>query len=502
MSSRAFAQSVAFAGALLGVAASGCRCTDHRSDVVVPAGVSLFDAEFPWTCSPDAAIGCSGTFAVRRATDDSGAGIEATPITGCEALGVRIDSLRAASRSIRIQALIFRADETGLYLAELLKAKHAAGVDVRVIVDAASNLDWQTQWMYFDLKRHGIEVEGYEALYLEWLTAEKLLDPLHANKRFHDKMWIVDAEEEDAVAVVGGLNLANEYFRVDPEALQRWRDQDVLLRGPVVADVTSAFDRNYAFFKGIKGKLPRVLDPDNAWKLGEALQRQIADVEVPSWPDPRLTAAVAACAEVEPAPAVHPEAVRFVQSRPRHDETYILQAYLAQIQAARRSILIANAYFIPSRQIARALQDAVARGVEVVVLTNSPESNDIAQVATMSRYGYQPLMRKDGGGVRIAEWIGPAAGEGTLHAKYALFDGREAIIGSYNLDPRSERLNSETAIAIRDEALVGAMERTFRAELQTQAREVTWADAVSYRRPRDVAKLFKLVYAMPLESWL
>ncbi len=483
---------------------SGCHCDSAPTDVVVPAGSSLLSTNFPWTCSPQPDVGCTGTFAVRLAGDDPDAAQnEATLITGQAALSARIASLVAAKRSIRIQALIFRADETGLYLARLLKQRKAEGLDVRVIVDAASNLDWQTQWMYFDLKRAGIDVEGYEALYLQWLTAEKLLDPLHANKRFHDKLWVVDGEDPQAgVAVVGGLNLANEYFRVDPTPINLWQDQDVLLKGPIVADVMAAFDRNDAFFKGIKAKMPSVLNPDNAWKLTERLQKKIASVSVPSWPDAALTAAVAGVAALAPGTPTRPEAIRFVQSRPRFSETYILQAYLAEIQAAKTSILIANAYFIPSRPIVRALNDAVARGVEVVVLTNSAASNDIAEVATMSRHMYKGLMKPDGGGVTIAEWVGPQRGEGTLHAKFALFDGVEAIIGSYNLDPRSERLNSETAIAVRDAALVGELEATFRDEMLGKAKRVTWEEAVGYHDPQGIDERFKVLYAMPLRSWL
>jgi putative cardiolipin synthase len=461
------------------------------------SGVSLFDPAFAWHCSPDDGVACSGTFDVRQDA------LQTAPISGQDALGVRIASLRAATRSIRIQALIFRADETGLHLAELLEERKRAGVDIRVIVDAVSNLDWHTQWMYFDLKRHGIEVEGYEALYLEWLTAEKILEPLHANKRFHDKMWIVDAEDEDKrMAIVGGLNLANAYFRVDPTPLEQWRDQDVVLRGPVVADVADAFDRNYDFFKHIKGKLPKVLNPDNAWKLTRELQDKVAAVEVPTWPDAALGATVQACGARELDAAFAPDAMRFVQSRPRLRETFLLQAYIALIESAQRSILIANAYFIPSREIADALLRAIDRGVEVVVLTNSPESNDIAEVAVVSRATYKGLMREDGGGVQFHEWIGPAIGEGTLHAKYMLVDDEEAIVGSYNLDPRSERLNSETAVAIRDVKLVSRMATEFREDLLAKARAVGWDDAVAHHNPDDLGAKFKLLYSTPLESWL
>jgi phosphatidylserine/phosphatidylglycerophosphate/cardiolipin synthase-like enzyme len=475
-----------------------CQChREHHEVEPATLGVSLFAPDFRFTCSPNPEIGCAGVFDVR-----TGAELRAVPTSGLDALGVRIQSLHAAKRSIRIQALIFRADETGLHLAELLRQRKAEGIDVRVIVDAMSNLDWQTQWMYFDLKRAGIEVEGYEALYLEWLTAEKLLDPLHANKRFHDKLWIIDGEDpEHALAIVGGLNLANEYFRVDDEPINRWHDQDIVLRGPIVDDVMTAFDRNYDFFKGIKHRLPEILNPDNAWKTTAAVREKIAAVTLPTWLREDLRAAVRACASRPVEATYRPQSLRFLHSRPRHDEAYILQAYLAQIETAQRSILVANAYFIPSGQIAAALQRAVDRGVEVVVLTNSPESNDIAEVATMSRHLYRTVMREQGG-VAIHEWVGPAAGEGTLHAKLALFDDTSAIIGSYNLDPRSERLNSETAIAVQDPALVGAMAKEFRESLLPKSRKIDWAEATAYHQPADLPKKLELLYAMPMKDWL
>jgi len=154
---------------------------------------------------------------------------------GDDSFAARIQALKNADTSVRIQALIFTGDESGLYITELLKEKKAQGLDVRVIVDGLSNPGVQTQWMYFDLKQHGIEVEGYETFYLQWLNelpvanhdaSDKYTDP---NKRYHEKMWIIDGETDHGVAVVGGLNIANEYFRIDPQNPGRyWRD----LAGP------------------------------------------------------------------------------------------------------------------------------------------------------------------------------------------------------------------------------------------------------------------------------
>ena len=150
---------------------------------------------------------------------------------------------------------MFKGDETGLRVAEILKQKKAAGLDVRVIVDAFSNPWLQTQWMFFDLKQNGIEVEGYEAMALQWLNEVPIpaltphTDPDALDKRFHEKMWIIDGETDHAIAVTGGLNIGNEYFRAapdDPDAT--WRDQDVVLRGAIVRDLVTAFDRNFDYF--------------------------------------------------------------------------------------------------------------------------------------------------------------------------------------------------------------------------------------------------------------
>ena len=142
--------------------------------------------------SPYEEIVISGLF---RVHSDETCRIAVLP-NGDDSFAVRIQALEKADTSVRIQALIFTGDESGLYIAEILKEKKARGLDVRVIVDAMSNPGVQTQWMYFDLKQHGIEVEGYETFNLQWLNempvtnhdaADETTDP---NKRYHEKMWI------------------------------------------------------------------------------------------------------------------------------------------------------------------------------------------------------------------------------------------------------------------------------------------------------------------------
>jgi putative cardiolipin synthase len=446
-----------------------------------------------WTCSAE--VGCSGVHPVQQA---EGAILH----NGEQSFAARIATLRNAKKSVRVQALIYHADEAGLYIADLLKQKKKAGLDVRVIVDATSNLDWQTQWMYFDLRQHGIEVDGYEPLYLEWITADvKPGDPMRPNKRFHDKMWIIDEE----VAIVGGLNLANEYFRVDEK--NRWRDQDVILRGPIVADIVKTFDRNVEYFAGLKKRLPAKAARDNAWKLSREVMARVRGVKKPSWLREPVRAQVAALASAKVEPVFRKLTARFVQSRPRFGETFIRQAYLDLIHRAKTSIHIANAYFVPSRALVDALHRAARRGVKIVVITNSPESNDIRPVALVSRYLYQEVLSVNaglsgGGGIEIREWRGPAIGESTLHAKFAVFDGQEAIVGSFNLDPRSDLLNSETALVFRDAEMAQRLDQIFVTEDMPKALPVTSADAERYRKGENPAGQFELLFALPLRSWL
>ncbi|HQR47163.1 MAG TPA: phospholipase D-like domain-containing protein [Thermoanaerobaculia bacterium] len=212
------------------------------------AETSVLGSEAHFIGSPYPDVGLSGLFPVHGPDGCQVAVLE----NGEDSFAVRLEALKNSQRSIRIQALVFKGDESGLRIAEILKQKKAAGLDVRVIVDAFSNPWLQTQWMFFDLKQNGIEVEGYEAMALQWLNEIPVplltphTDPDQLDKRFHEKMWIIDGETDHGVAITGGLNIGNEYFRANPDDPDTtWRDQDVVVRGAVVRDLVTAFDRKF-----------------------------------------------------------------------------------------------------------------------------------------------------------------------------------------------------------------------------------------------------------------
>ena len=244
---------------LAGCAATPSSAPDATADtdsfVLEASATSVLGPEASFIGSTYPEVGLSGLFPARGPDECQVAVLQ----NGEDSFAVRMDALKKAQTSIRIQALVFKGDEAGLRIAAVLKEKKAAGLDVRVIVDAFSNPWIQTQWMYFDLKQNGIEVEGYEAMALQWLNEVPIpqlvphTDPDAPDKRFHEKMWIIDGETEHALAVTGGLNIGNEYFRADPDNPDAtWRDQDVVLRGAIVRDLVTAFDRNFDYFIEVK----------------------------------------------------------------------------------------------------------------------------------------------------------------------------------------------------------------------------------------------------------
>ncbi len=424
---------------------------------------------------------------------------------GDESFAARVRMLEGAQKSIRIQALIFSGDEAGLHIAEILKKKKAGGLDVRVIVDAAANLGWQTQWMYFDLKQHGIEVQGYESLYLEWINEVPIpflspaKDPEAPNHRYHEKMWIVDGETEHGEAVVGGLNIANEYFRVDAsDPGHFWRDQDVIVKGSIIADMVTAFDRNYDHFLEIKESRGG-LNTDSYWQSTREFLDKFGKLTVSYTTRADLVARVNSMARMKPALNYANARSRFFHNRPRLGESYIEQAYRKLIDHAEREIIICNAYLIPSSELIDAIRDAVLRGVRVIILTNSPETNDLPELTMVGRSYYKKILavnedepaKKSGGDVQIWEWCGwrydqAHQTEGTIHAKYAVFDRRYSLVGSYNLDPRSEKLNSETAVVFESDILSAELAVIFYENDLAYSRQVTHEDAKEFSEPTDV----------------
>ena len=147
------------------------------------------------------------------------------------------------------------------------------------------------------------------------------------------------------------------------------------------------------------------------------------------------------------------------------------------IVCARRSIYIANPYFIPDQAAIDTLVEARRRGVDVRIMV-AGRHNDTWLARQNSRRLYGPLLRA---GIQILEY-----NRTFMHQKTMVVDGLWVSIGTTNFDNRSFAHNEETSVCIKDAGLAAAMERTFhddmracdRVELDAWQRRGLWTKSL------------------------
>jgi len=348
-------------------------------------------------------------------------------VDNSESRELRRAMIESAEQSIHFTALLIEDDEQGYEFASMLKAAVARGVEVRVVVDATTSYFFGDYAMLEDLAAAGVEVLPYNPV-TEWAWLRFRID-LSANKRLHEKLLIVDGAE----AIVSGRNVGDDYLL--PE---HWRDTGVYVTGPAVREVQ-------ALFLGI-------WDQFSAWEaLAGCPQRDSRGFYCPADGQP-LAADARYYPELD---SVGTARVRPVYSDPRSQTTpHGYATTIALVRAARHSIEITNSYFVPPRRLRKHLKAAAARGVKVVVITNSKGSTDATHMYYASLNYYEELIRA---GVEIRQYRGTE----TMHAKTMLIDDELALVGSYNLDPRSATSNSEASVIIDRGAAVDELDAAF-----------------------------------------
>jgi len=275
-------------------------------------------------------------------------------------------------------------------------------------------------------------------------------------------------------------------------------------RSPGSQDMVAAFDRNFDYLVGIK-QSRGILNTNLYWNSTRSVLDSTGKFPVTYHTDPALNDRVAQLEIRELDLDFRNAQCRFLHNRPRFAESYILQAYMHLITHAQSEVLIANAYFVPTQALLTLLQDAAKRCVKITLVTNSPETNDLPEISMVGRGYYQQLLAFDdlpevqacpGGEVKLEiwEWLGRSESDpvhqGTMHSKLAVADRRISLVGSYNLDPRSERLNSETALIFEQPELAAELVEAFIGDLGYSQR-VTRAAAAEFADPQGPLYRFR-----------
>ncbi|MFA5824184.1 MAG: cardiolipin synthase [Thermodesulfovibrionales bacterium] len=339
---------------------------------------------------------------------------------GQAAYAAMFKAIQKAKDHISLESYIIEDDETGRKFADLLLQKQAEGVQVNLIYDSVGS--FSTPAPFFQrLRDGGIQVIGFNPA-----NPLKAGDKWGLMHRDHRKILIVDGK----VAIIGGINISKVYSSSPFKRKQNekgpihWRDTDVQIEGPAVAEFQKLFLDTWLKQKGPKLS-ERNYFPDLK-EEGNAL-------------------------------------VRVVGSTPGQDNRIPFIVYVSAITFAEHSIHITNSYFIPDDQIAKALTDAAERGVDVKIILPGITDSKLALYA--QRYYYSGLLKS---GVKIYE-----RSTYLLHAKTAVVDKVWSTVGSTNMDFLSLLNNDEVNAVILSHEFAVEMEKMFVMDL-ADSRQIQW----------------------------
>ena len=447
--------------------------------------------------------------------------------TGESALLARAWLAEHAERSIEVQYFIWSSDNVGILATEALLRAAERGVRVRVIVDDLL-IDAPDKTLLALAKHPNIDIRIYNPKHkvgtpLHTRVLNVLTDFRGVNQRMHDKTFIVDGK----VGITGGRNMADEYF--DYDHAYTFRDRDVLLMGAAVGTMRANFEAFWAspLAVPVEDRFDGLGLMQKHVKVSDARVQQVyaelhAYADQPENFAPEVRAAIvatpAAFARVARDMAWGP--VEFIHDVPgKNGRRWSLGgggqsgAALARLVAGARSeILIQSPYLVLSDEAKALFKAAVARGVKVRILTNSLASTDNLQAFSGYRKQRKALLKM---GLDIREYKPDPANRAALfsrvnapavppvfalHAKSMVVDGRIAYIGTFNLDPRSENLNTEVGAIIRHEGLAQRLRAIMAADM---APENSWSardapDAYVPLTRRGHVRLWQLLPLKPL----
>ena len=387
---------------------------------------------------------------------------------GASALIARAWLVQNAVERIDAQYFIFAADTAGMVAIDALLLAAERGVQVRLLVD--DTLAHGDPHLLHALSVHpNAEVRIYNpVINVGKTTGQKLRNVFgnfqQVNQRMHNKLFIADGR----VAITGGRNMGSEYF--DLARSSNFRDRDVLLVEGEVGDAQASFDEFWRHplaqpVEDLIGK-PLRYPPEEVWGKLHSFACNPAKFL------PMLRARVAAVPDslrgrVEQGLMHKPERVEYVSDRPGKNDSETMtgggastDALIALVQNATESIVIQTPYLVTTELGQGVFRAAEERGVDVRILTNSLAATDNLMAFSGYVRGRQALLDA---GVDLYEskprmaaqtelMNGPLAeryrSRMALHAKSMVVDGKISVVGSFNLDPRSAHLNTESVTII------------------------------------------------------
>lgn len=406
----------------------------------------------------------------------------------------------SAEKTIDIQYFIFSADNIGLIAIDYLLRAADRGVKVRMLVDDIMVEADAEDLMALDAHPNlSIKIYNPTANIGKNFPAKLYSlarDFQGFNQRMHNKTFIVDRQ----VAITGGRNMADEYFDYDHE--YNFRDRDVLLIGGVTRDINNSFTLFWE--SNLSVPMSDLYDGKDVEINAEAKYSYIYQYACNPenfWPQVRekIQSVPIAFKNIQASgDLVWVDSVSFVSDLPGKNEEDGLKGggtstdYLIDlIRKAKKSVYIQSPYLVTTELSQQLFREAIDRGVEIKILTNSMMSTDNLEAFSGYKRDREKLLAtgidiyefKPDAAIRFKVMTGALQKEIDytpifgLHAKSMVVDESIAVIGTFNLDPRSANLNTECIAVVYDSTIAGNLHT---AMLEDMKPENAWHTTLSF----------------------
>lgn len=354
-----------------------------------------------------------------------------------------LDAIAAARDSVNLEVYIFEGGKVGRAFADALIARCAAGVQVRVIYDSVGSLD--TPKEFFErMRAAGVKVVAYNPV----SPADVLKKGVELDHRDHRKLMVVDGR----VAFLGGVNISKVY--------------GALQRGPAGSTPSGGSASGSASGSGAGEAGPGGVDSgkppwrDTQVRVEGPVVAELQRIFLAQWARERKQAPLTDKRFFPALGNAGTEVVRPIAASPDTGANALYVGIISAIENAETEVRIMNAYFVPHDLLLAALESAARRGVEVKLIL--PSMSDSALTLHATRSYYSELLEA---GVKIYE-----RKNRPLHAKTATIDGVWSTVGSTNLDWRSLVHNDELNIVVLSPVFAAAMNRDFDDDIANSRR--------------------------------
>lgn len=430
-----------------------------------------------------------------------------------EAFAARIELSQKAQKTLDIQYYIWRGDITGQLMLDALKDAADRGVRVRLLLDdlGVAKLDDE---LYVLDTHPNIEIRLFNPfVFRPFKPLGFVTDFSRANRRMHNKSFTSD----NAVTVVGGRNVGDEYFGATDGVL--FADLDVLVLGPVVQDVSNSFDDYWASDSSYPIAL--MVEPPSKRQLNHLAERAR---KIDRSPEAAIYKNVVSEATVMNRLLAQRLPMQWAATKLVVDDpakglgeaanNELITHHIVRVMGQpQQSMDLVSPYFVPTDRGVDYFVDLAKQGVGIRILTNSLVATDVLAVhsgyarhrkrlleAGIELFELKPEMDVDNGFSAVHRFMGSSGS--SLHAKTFAIDAQRLFIGSFNFDPRSARLNTELGFVIDSPELVERVNQLFLKDIPQRSWVLSLSEDNGQLQWLDLAQQPKMVLTTePMSTW-